>query len=81
MYPSAALGLAAPRSAVCARVCRGGPAISSTARLCPALRPLGHDVSHMRSIFLSVTAGNMFWFAYAKARGPAWARPATKILP
>ncbi|KAK9845258.1 hypothetical protein WJX81_001552 [Elliptochloris bilobata] len=26
-----------------------------------------HDVSHMRSIFFSVTAGNMFWFAYAKA--------------
>lgn len=29
-----------------------------------------HDVSHMRSIFFSVTAGNMFWFAYAKACPP-----------
>jgi hypothetical protein len=36
-----------------------------------------HDVSHMRSIFFSVTAGNMFWFAYAKARGPARAWPVT----
>lgn len=30
-----------------------------------------HDLSHMRSIFFSVIAGNMFWFAYAKARPPA----------
>ena len=29
-----------------------------------------HDLSHMRSIFFSVIAGNMFWFAYAKARPP-----------
>lgn len=29
-----------------------------------------HDLSHMRSIFFSVIAGNMFWFAYAKARSP-----------
>ena len=30
-----------------------------------------HDLSHMRSIFFSVIAGNMFWFAYAKARPPS----------
>ena len=39
-----------------------------------------HDVSHMRSIFFSVTAGNMFWFAYAKARArPARASPTTRL--
>jgi len=39
-----------------------------------------HDVSHMRSIFFSVTAGNMFWFAYAKARArPAQASPTTRL--
>jgi hypothetical protein len=26
-----------------------------------------HHISHMRSIYFSIIAGNMFWFAYAKA--------------
>ena len=34
---------------------------------CNVLLYYCHDPSHMRSIYFSVIAGNMFWFTYAKA--------------